>query len=96
MNMWKRGKGSPGLWRPLFDFGTKAKTQPCFLPQNTIPTVQHGSGGIIFHDHLSVNWVEDRMDGAKYKAILERKLFQSVKSLRLGQRITFLHDNNDT
>nr|AAX31056.1 SJCHGC09765 protein [Schistosoma japonicum] len=34
------------------------------------------------------------MDDAKYREILEGKLFQSPRDLRLGWRFTFLQDNN--
>ena len=34
------------------------------------------------------------MDGAKYREILEGKLFQSSRDLRLGQRFTFLQDDD--
>ena len=34
------------------------------------------------------------MDGAKYRDILEGKLFQSSGDLRLGQRFTFQQDND--
>lgn len=34
------------------------------------------------------------MDGAIYMAILEEKLFQYARDLRLGQRLTFRQDND--
>ena len=38
--------------------------------------------------------MESMMDGAKYREILERNLFQSSKELRLGWRFTFQQDND--
>ncbi len=38
--------------------------------------------------------VDGKMDGAKYRAILEENLLQSAKDLRLGWRFTFQHDND--
>lgn len=39
--------------------------------------------------------IERKMDGVKYKGILEQNLFQSACDLRLGWRFTF-KQNNDT
>ena len=38
--------------------------------------------------------MEGKMNGAKYRAILDENLRQSAQDLRLGQRFTFLQDNN--
>uniref|UniRef100_A0A803JXZ3 Tc1-like transposase DDE domain-containing protein n=1 Tax=Xenopus tropicalis TaxID=8364 RepID=A0A803JXZ3_XENTR len=38
--------------------------------------------------------VDGKMDGAKYRAILEENLLESGKDLRLGQRFTFQQDND--
>ena len=38
--------------------------------------------------------VEAKMDGAKYRDILEQNLYHAVRDLRLGQRFTFLQDND--
>ena len=38
--------------------------------------------------------IEGMMDGAKYREILERNLFQSSRDLRLGRRFTFQQDND--
>jgi transposase len=34
------------------------------------------------------------MNGAKYREILDEKLFQSAQDLRLGRRFTFQQENN--
>lgn len=38
--------------------------------------------------------IEGKIDGAKYRDILERNLFQSASDLRLGWRFTFQQDND--
>ena len=38
--------------------------------------------------------IEGMIDGAKYRDILEGNLFQSSRELRLGQRFTFMQDND--
>lgn len=38
--------------------------------------------------------IEGKMDGAKYRDILEQNLFQFASSLRLGWRFTFQQDND--
>ena len=37
---------------------------------------------------------EEKMNGAKYRAILDENLLQSTQDLRLGQRFTFQQDND--
>ena len=38
--------------------------------------------------------IEGRMDGAKYRQILEENLFESAKTLKLGRKFTFQQDND--
>ena len=38
--------------------------------------------------------VEGKMNGAKYREILDENLLQSAQNLRLGWRFTFQWDNN--
>ena len=38
--------------------------------------------------------IEAMMDGAKYREILERNLFQSSRDFRLGRRFNFQQDND--
>ena len=37
--------------------------------------------------------VEGKMDGAKYRKILEENLLPSARKLNLGQKFTYQHDN---
>jgi hypothetical protein len=38
--------------------------------------------------------IEEKMNGAKYREILDENLLQSAQDLRLGQRFTFQQDIN--
>ena len=38
--------------------------------------------------------VDRKMDGAKYRAILEENLLEAAKELRLGRRFIFQQDND--
>ncbi|MGH0115852.1 UNVERIFIED_CONTAM: hypothetical protein FKN15_054208 [Acipenser sinensis] len=38
--------------------------------------------------------IEGRMDGAKYREILQENLLQSAKKLKLGRKFTFQQDND--
>ena len=37
--------------------------------------------------------IEAKMNGAKYREVLDENLFQSTQDLRLGRRFTFQPDN---
>ncbi len=39
--------------------------------------------------------VEGKLNGAKYRDILNENLFHSAQDLRLGQRLIFQHDDDD-
>ena len=38
--------------------------------------------------------IEGKMNGAKYREILDENLLQSAQDVRLGQRLTFQQDND--
>ncbi|KAL7855533.1 hypothetical protein AOLI_G00191370 [Acnodon oligacanthus] len=68
--------------------------------EHTIPTVKYGGGSIVLWGCFSsagtgrLVRVDGKMDGAKYRAVLEENLLDSAKDLRLGQRFTFQQDND--
>ena len=80
-------------------FGLNAKRHVWRKP-GTIPTVNHGGGSIMLWGCFSVAGtgrlvrIEGKMNGAKYREILDENLLQSSQDHRLGQRFTFQQDNN--
>ena len=66
----------------------------------TIPTVKHDSGSIMLWGGFSAAGtgrpvrIEGKMNGAKYRDILDEILLQSTQDLRLGQMFTFQQDND--
>ena len=56
----------------------------------TIPTVKHGGGSIMLRGCFSVAGtgrlvkIEAKMNGAKYREILDENILQSAQNLRLG------------
>ena len=38
--------------------------------------------------------IEGKMNGAKYREVLEEKLLPSARKLKLGRKFTFQHDND--
>ena len=54
--------------------------------------VEASCPGDVFHLQGLIK-IEEIMDGAKYREILEGNLFHSSRDLRLGQRFTFQQDN---
>uniref|UniRef100_A0AAZ3QJ57 Tc1-like transposase DDE domain-containing protein n=1 Tax=Oncorhynchus tshawytscha TaxID=74940 RepID=A0AAZ3QJ57_ONCTS len=77
-------------------FGLNAKRHVCRKP-GTIPTVKHGGGSIMLWGCFSaagigrLDRIEGKMNGAKYREILDGNLLQS---LRLEQKLTFQYDND--
>ena len=64
----------------------------------TIPTVKHGGGSIMLRGCFSAACtgrlvrIEGKMNGAKYREILDENLLQSAQDLRQRQRFTFQQD----
>ena len=62
--------------------------------------VKHGGGSIMLWRFVSAARIvrlvriEGKMNGAKYREILNENLLQSAQDLRLGQMFTFQQDNN--
>ena len=67
-------------------------------PKNTIPTMKHIGGNIMFWDCFSANgtWrllrVEGKMTGAKYREILSENILTSAGTLKKGRGWVFQHD----
>uniref|UniRef100_A0A669BVS3 Tc1-like transposase DDE domain-containing protein n=1 Tax=Oreochromis niloticus TaxID=8128 RepID=A0A669BVS3_ORENI len=102
--MWKKVLWSDETKMELFGQNAKRyvwrKTNTAHHSEHTIPTVKYGGGSIMLWGCFSsagpgkLVRVEGKMDGAKYRAILEENLLESAKDLRLGRRFTFQQDND--
>ena len=68
-------------------FGLNAKRHVWKKP-GTVPMVKHGGGGIMrwgcFLATGRLVRIEGKMNGAKYREILDENLLQSTQNLRLG------------
>jgi len=79
-------------------FGLNAKHHVWRKP-GTIPTVKHGGGSIMLWGCFSAAGTErlvrfeGKMNGAKYREILDENLLQSTQDLRPKRRFTFKQDN---
>ena len=80
-----------GVWR---------KDGDAFLPKNTLPTVKHGGGNLMFWGCFSSNGVgkivkvEGRMKADDYIGILDQNLKESARQLGLGRGFWFQQDND--
>lgn len=76
------------------------KDGEAFLPKNTVPTVKHGGGSMMFWGCFSsagpgkLIAIKGIMKSSDYITILDENLKQSAKDLRLGRRFTFQQDND--
>ncbi|KAI4873138.1 hypothetical protein NFI96_031583 [Prochilodus magdalenae] len=76
------------------------KKGEAFNPKNTIPTVKHGGGNLMFWGCFSANGpgnliaVNGTMKKEQYIKILNNNIRQSAEKLGLGNRWTFQHDND--
>uniref|UniRef100_A0AAR2IYW9 Transposase n=2 Tax=Pygocentrus nattereri TaxID=42514 RepID=A0AAR2IYW9_PYGNA len=103
-NMWKKVLWSDETKIELFGHNAKRyawrRNNTAHHSENTIPTVKYGGGSIMLWGCFSsagtgkLVKVDGKMDGAKYRAILEENLLESAKDLRLGRRFTFQQDND--
>uniref|UniRef100_A0A8K9UMA1 Tc1-like transposase DDE domain-containing protein n=1 Tax=Oncorhynchus mykiss TaxID=8022 RepID=A0A8K9UMA1_ONCMY len=84
-------------------FGNNAKRyvwRKSNTAEHTIPTVKHGGGSIMVWACFSsagtgkMVKIDGKMDGAKYRTILEENLMESAKDLRLRRRFVFQQDND--
>ena len=79
-------------------FGLNAEYHVWRKP-GTIPTVKHAGGSIMLWGCFSeagterLVRIEAKMNGAKYRGILDENLLQSPQDLRLGPRFSFQQDN---
>ncbi|KAK1790610.1 hypothetical protein P4O66_014484, partial [Electrophorus voltai] len=69
-------------------------------PKNTISTVKHGGGNILLWGYFSakgtgrLHCIERLMNGSMYRGILNENLLVSARTLKMGRRWVFQHDND--
>jgi len=71
-----------------------------FLPKNTVPTVKHGGGNLMFWGCFAASGtgrlvkIDGIMNKEEYVEILDQNLKQSARDLSLGRRWNFVQDND--
>ncbi|KAI4901782.1 hypothetical protein NFI96_006667 [Prochilodus magdalenae] len=69
-------------------------------PKNTVPSVQHGGGSIMFWECCSskgtgqLHRIDGKMNGVRYRRILGDDLLASARALKLGRGWVFQHDHD--
>ncbi len=77
----------------------KETSSPAHQMQSTIPKVKCAGSSLMLWGCFSAAGtgrlirVEGKLNGAKYRDILNENLFHSAQDLRLGGRFTFQHDS---
>lgn len=94
---WKKVLWSEETKIELFGLNAKRyvwrKSNTAHHPNNTIPKVKHGGGNIMLWGCFSAAGtgelvrIEGKMDGAKYRQILEENLLLSARKLSMGKKI---------
>ena len=102
--MWQKVLWSDETKMELFGLNAKrfvwCKLNTAHHPKNTITTVKHGGGSIMLWECFSsagtvaLVRIEGKMDGAKYRKILEKNLLLCARKLKLEWKFTFLDDND--
>jgi hypothetical protein len=79
-------------------FGLNSKLH-IWRKHGIIPTVKRGGASILWGCFSAAGTetrvrIEEKMNGAKYREILDENMLQSAQDLRLGQRFTFQQDHD--
>ena len=80
-------------------FGLNGKRHIWRKP-GTIPMVKHGGGSIMLWGCFSVAgtgrlvMIDGKMNGEKYREILDENMLRRAQDLRLGRRFIFKQDND--
>ena len=91
--MWEKVLWSDETKIELFGQNSKRyvwrKPNTAHASRHTIPTVKYGGGSFSSAGTGHLVKIEGRMDGAKYREILQENLLQSAKKLKIGRKFTF-------
>ena len=100
--MWKNELWSDETKIKRFTHNAKqyvwSKSNTAHHPEHTIPTVKHGGGSIMVWACFSsagtgkMVKIDGKMDGAKYRTILEENLLESAKDWDLSSNRTMIQN----